>query len=74
MDNLIRRLTNLLSVKSLVTIVLTIVFAVLTVKGSIPSEFQSIYSMVITFYFVTGGNQQPTTYYINGGDNSNGTS
>lgn len=34
MDNLIKRLSNLLSVKSLVTIILTAVFAYLAVTGS----------------------------------------
>lgn len=72
MENLIRRLTNLLSVKSIVTIILTSVFAYMTVNGTIPSEFQTIYSMVITFYFVSGNNSTPTTTYIMNGSEKDG--
>lgn len=52
MELLYKRLAGLLSVKSLVTIALTITFCVLTVSGSIPENFINIYTMVITFYFV----------------------
>nr|DAP50319.1 MAG TPA: hypothetical protein [Caudoviricetes sp.] len=52
MDILIKRLGNLLSVKSLVTLAITVVFCVLSVKDSIPENFMNIYTMVITFYFV----------------------
>lgn len=45
-------LANLLTVKSLVTIALTVTFCVLTVKGNLPENFMNIYTMVITFYFV----------------------
>lgn len=51
-DNLIKRLGNLLAVKSLVTIALTITFCVLTVQGTLPENFMNAYTMVITFYFV----------------------
>ena len=49
---------NLLKVKSIITIVLTIVFAVLLVAGLffpvvIPQEFVMIYTTVISFYFGT---------------------
>lgn len=52
METLIKKVANLLSVKSLVTIALTIAFCVLTVSGNIPENFINIYTMVITFYFV----------------------
>lgn len=52
METLIKKVANLLSVKSLVTICLTIAFCVLTVSGNIPENFINIYTMVITFYFV----------------------
>lgn len=52
MELLYKRLANLLSVKSLATIALTITFCVLTVKGNIPDNFMNIYTMVVTFYFV----------------------
>jgi hypothetical protein len=52
MEVLIDRLANLLSVKSLVTIALTITFCVLTVNGNLPENFMNAYTMIITFYFV----------------------
>ena len=49
-----RRLGNLLSVKSLVTITLTVVFAVLALRGDISgTEFLTIFTTVIAFYFGT---------------------
>ena len=49
---------NLLKIKSIITIVLTIVFAVMLVAGLfflvvIPQEFVMIYTTVISFYFGT---------------------
>lgn len=52
MENLYKRLANLLSVKSLVTLALTVTFCVLTVQNAIPDNFLNIYTMIITFYFV----------------------
>lgn len=46
-----KRLANLMTVKSLVTIALTVTFCVLTVKNALPQDFMTIYSMIITFYF-----------------------
>lgn len=54
MENLKKRLANLLAVKSLVTITLTVVFAVLALRESISgSEFLTIFTTVIAFYFGT---------------------
>ena len=47
------KIKDLIDVKSIVTITLTIVFAVLTVKGAIPQEFLTIYTTIIAFYFGT---------------------
>ena len=47
------RMGNLLSVKSLVTIVLTIVFAYMAVTGKISQDFMTIYAVIIAFYFGT---------------------
>lgn len=58
MQTLINKIANLLSVKSLVTIALTIAFCVLTVNGDIPENFINIYTMVITFYFVKQLNKE----------------
>ena len=45
---------NLLTVKSIVTLVLTLVFAYLSITGHISGEqFLTIFSVVIAFYFGT---------------------
>nr|DAN82418.1 MAG TPA: hypothetical protein [Caudoviricetes sp.] len=54
MENIKKRLGNLLAVKSLVTITLTVVFAVLALRGDITgTEFLTIFTTVIAFYFGT---------------------
>lgn len=54
MENIKKRLGNLLAVKSLVTIALTVVFAVLALRGDISgTEFLTIFTTVIAFYFGT---------------------
>ena len=54
LDLLKKRAANLLSVKSLVTLTLTAVFAVLALRGSISgTEFLTIFTTVIAFYFGT---------------------
>lgn len=54
MENIKKRLGNLLSVKSLVTIALTVVFAVLALRGDISgTEFLTIFTTVVAFYFGT---------------------
>ena len=42
-----KRIANLLSVKSLVTIALTATFCILTVRGAVTQEFNTVYLMVI---------------------------
>ena len=45
---------NLLTVKSIVTILLTVVFSALSLRGGISVEqFLNIFSVVIAFYFGT---------------------
>ena len=53
MEIIRKRIANLLSVKSLVTIVLTIVFADMAVTGKISQDFMTIYAVIIAFYFGT---------------------
>lgn len=54
MDRFLDRITKLLTVKSLVTIVLTGVFAALAVRGTLTGqEFMTIFTTVIAFYFGT---------------------
>ena len=46
------RLSKLIDVKSIVTILLTLVFAYLSVIGKIQSqEFLTIFTVIISFYF-----------------------
>lgn len=53
MDNIKKRLGNLISVKSLVTLVLTGVFAYMAIVGKISQDFMTIYAVIIAFYFGT---------------------
>lgn len=54
MDQIIKRLSNLLTIKSLVTLALTAVFSVLTVKGEVSADqFLTVFTVVIAFYFGT---------------------
>lgn len=54
-------LKKLLCVKSIVTIILTIVFAVMCVNGSVNEYFMTIYVMVVAFYFGQQSNEGNTT-------------
>lgn len=47
------RLAKLIDVKSIVTLFLTAVFCYLSIVGKLPSEFLTIYTTVIAFYFGT---------------------
>ena len=49
-QTIIKRLGNLLSVKSLVTLTLTAVFAYMAVAGTISQDFMTVYAVVIAFY------------------------
>ena len=52
-EKIVTRIANLLSVKSIVTIILTGVFAFMAVAGKISQDFMTIYAVVIAFYFGT---------------------
>ncbi len=58
---LLKRLTALLSVKSLVTLILTGVFAYLAVRGKIEQDFMTIYAMIIAFYFSVQSQKESET-------------
>ena len=48
------RISKLLSVKSLVTMILTVVFSILALRQIVNDEtFLTIYTMIISFYFGT---------------------
>ena len=54
MSNIVKRIGNLLTVKSIVTIMLAVVFSILALNGVISSEqYMTIFSVVIGFYFGT---------------------
>ena len=54
MNNILTRIGNLITIKSLVTLTLTIVFAVLSIRGVItPELFMQVFVMIIAFYFGT---------------------
>lgn len=53
MEQIKKRLGNLLSVKSIVTLVLTAVFAYMAITGKISQDFMTIYAVIIAFYFGT---------------------
>lgn len=52
-ETIIKRAANLLSVKSIVTLILTAVFAYMAVTGKISQDFMTIYAVIIAFYFGT---------------------
>lgn len=53
MEQIKKRVANLLTVKSIVTVVLTCVFAYLSVTDNINQDFMMAYTVVISFYFGT---------------------
>jgi uncharacterized protein (DUF486 family) len=51
---MLKKLAKLIDVKSIVTLVLTAVFSVLSLKGTLSAEqFQTVFTTVIAFYFGT---------------------
>ena len=65
---IIKRLGNLLSVKSLVTLTLTAVFAVMALKGGISQDFMTVYAVVIAFYFGTQSQKVQDALETGGGN------
>lgn len=54
MELVVKRITNLLKIKSLITLTLTAVFAYMAVLGRVsPDQFMTIFTMIIGFYFGT---------------------
>ena len=66
-EKLVKRAANLLSVKSLVTLALTGVFAWMAVDGTISQDFMTIYAVIIAFYFGTQSQKvQDTVEQVSG--------
>lgn len=53
MSELLKSLAKLISVKSFVSLALTIGFIVQAVRGQLTNEYMSVYLVVISFYFGT---------------------
>ena len=54
MNKFLENLANLIKVKTIVTMVVAVVFAVLSLRGTIsPDNVMIIISMVVSFYFGT---------------------
>lgn len=66
MSKILNRLSNLLSVKSLVTLVLTAVFAYMAITNQITQDFMTIYAVIIAFYF--GTQSQKVQDVVDGGE------
>lgn len=48
------KLTNLFTVKSIVTIIVTVVFSYLSIIGEISAElFMTVFTVIVSFYFGT---------------------
>ncbi len=70
-EKIIKRLAALISVKSIVTIALTVVFTVLALRGSVTGQdFLTIFLMVISFYF--GTQSQKMQDAVEGNNNGEG--
>lgn len=52
-EMLMERLARLLCVKSLVTLMLTAVFAAMALRGEVGQDFMTVYTVIIAFYFGT---------------------
>ena len=62
MEQLVKRLTNLLTIKSLVTLSTTVVFTVLSLRGEISSsEFLAVFTTVVGFYFGSQAKKEDST-------------
>lgn len=70
-QTILKRLGALMSVKSIVTLVLTGVFAYLAIAGKIAQDFMTVYAVVIAFYF--GTQSQKVQDALDGGE-GNGNS
>ena len=65
-EKILNRLGALMSVKSIVTLVLTGVFAYMACTNQISQDFMTIYAVIIAFYFGTQSQKLQDT--IGGGN------
>lgn len=64
-ETILKRIAALMSVKSLVTLILTGVFAFMACTNQISQDFMTIYAVIIAFYFGTQSQKLQDT--IDGG-------
>ena len=69
-EKIIKRLAALMSVKSIVTLALTGVFAFMACTNQISQDFMTIYAVIIAFYF--GTQSQRIQDSVDGGDKHDG--
>lgn len=67
-DVIKKRLASLCSVKSIVTLLLTAVFAYLAITQQVTQEFMLIYTTIIAFYFGTQSQKLQDILPTKGGD------
>lgn len=67
-ETILKRLGALLSVKSLVTLTLTGVFAFMACTNQISKDFMTIYAVIIAFYFGTQSQKLQDTIDGGGGE------
>lgn len=65
-ETILKRIAALMSVKSLVTLMLTGVFAFMACTNQISQDFMTIYAVIIAFYFGTQSQKLQDT--IDGGE------
>jgi uncharacterized protein (DUF486 family) len=54
MELLKKRVANLLTIKSLVTLIATAIFAILSIRGDLNADkFLTVFTVIIAFYFGT---------------------
>lgn len=52
MKELLTKLTKLIEVKKIIALIMTIIFAILSLRGTIPVEqTMTIITMIVTYYF-----------------------
>lgn len=69
-EKITKRLAALMSVKSIVTLALTAVFAYMACTDQISQDFMTIYAVIIAFYF--GTQSQRIQDAMDGGDKHDG--
>ncbi len=69
-EKITKRLAALMSVKSIVTLALTAVFAYMACTNQISQDFMTIYAVIIAFYF--GTQSQRIQDAMDGGDKHDG--